>query len=244
MKIVRNLLIAALLACAILPAAASDAPPGADVGLHQELAAAPGADGPAVAFELTAGMPPAQLLAPATADSPVKGIMAIALAALAALAIMVGPSAVAVAKIADNFSIRSYLNAPAGTTAGILTTDGGTTKISDAIGAYANFAFKYLQTVSTSGGTVVDIWASDDAAGATNAFQVKTSGAISAMAIGKEVFLECSAAEIKALSDANGYASAYVWAKITTGSTADRAAVTIIKANPRNPTKGLTAATN
>lgn len=88
--------------------------------------------------------------------------------------------------------------------------------------------------------TQVDIWASDDAAGSVNAVLVATTGTIDPDSLGDYVALEVSEDEIRQTSVNNGYASRYVFCKVTTTSSSDVCAVIVIRGLAKAPTLNLT----
>lgn len=149
-------------------------------------------------------------------------------------------SAVTVNKIASNHAIISYDHDPGATSALITSPDGGTTKRYVAMSLYDHFSTVVMATIATGGPTLVEIVAATDSAG-TNATAVVTSGTVAADAVGDGVFLECSAAQIKEVGDAAGYAFTHVGTRITCANSADECCVTYIRSEPKYPQSGLTA---
>lgn len=149
-------------------------------------------------------------------------------------------SAVTTSKLFSNAAIITYDHDPGATSAMITSPDGGTTKRYVAIKDYEGFAGLVMATIATTGPTLVDIVAAEDAAG-TNVTTVVSSGVVAADAVGDFVAVECTAAQIKEVGDAAGYAFTHVGVRITCGNSGDECAVTYIRHSPKYPQSGLTA---
>lgn len=151
-------------------------------------------------------------------------------------------SAVTSQKLFGRMAAISYDHDPGATTAIITSPDGGTTKRYVAMENYELFAGLCMTSVSasSSGATLVDIVAAEDSSG-TNVTTVVSSGTVAADAVGDFVAVECTAAQIKEVGDAGGFTFTHVGVRITCSNAGDECVVTYIRANPRFPTKDLTA---
>lgn len=151
-------------------------------------------------------------------------------------------SAVTTSKFFSNAAMISYDHDPGGTSALITSPDGGTTKRYVAIKDYEGFAVACMTSVSasSSGATLVDIVAAEDATG-TNVTTIVSSGAVVADAVGDFVAVECTAEQIKECGDAAGYTFTHVGARITCSNSGDECVVTYIRLKPKYPQSGLTA---
>ena len=95
-----------------------------------------------------------------------------------------------------------------------------------------------------SGMTLLEIVAADNAALTTNVVQVKTSGTVACDAVGDYTVLEASVDEMRHLSDAGGYTSRYMGARLTNDNAGDECVLTVIAYGPKHgPTLNLTAET-
>jgi len=149
-------------------------------------------------------------------------------------------SAVTTQKFASRNAMLTYDHDPGSTAAMIVSPDGGTTKRYVSLGLYDHFAAMVMATIATGGPTLVDVVAATDAAG-TNVTTVVTSGAVAADAVGDCVFVECSAAQVKEVGDAAGFAFTHVGVRITCADVGDECAVTYIRCEPKFPQGGLSA---
>lgn len=151
-------------------------------------------------------------------------------------------SAVTTSKLFANAAMITYDHDP-GTTAALITSpDGGTTKRYVAMKDYEGFAGLVMATIATTGPTLVDIVAAEDATG-TNVTTIVSSGTVAADAVGDFVAVECTAAQIKEVGDAGGYVFTHAGVRITCGNSGDECAVTYIRHKPKYPQSGLTATT-
>lgn len=144
--------------------------------------------------------------------------------------------------IASNLALKLYDHDPGGTGAVVVSGDGGTTKNYLAMAGYEYFFIEVMNSVSTSasGPTLVEIVAAESSTG-TNVTAVLTSGAITSITVGDNVFLEVTAAQIKEVGVAAGYAFTHVTGRITCSNSGDECVVLMGRANPKWPQSGLTA---
>lgn len=135
-------------------------------------------------------------------------------------------SAVASQHIQSSFLFQVWDHDPGGTSATIVSADGGTTKKFVDMKDYTHFAVIAIQTVigSSSGITKVELIASDDTAG-TNVVVVKDSGTVDADALCDWLILECNESEIAQLATAAGINYRYVAGRITQSNAGDEAVV-------------------
>ena len=149
-------------------------------------------------------------------------------------------TAVTTVDLFANAAIVTFDHDPGDTTAQVTTPDGGTTKRFVAMKDYEGFAGIVMATIATGGPTLVDIVGADDSTG-TNVTTIVTSATVAADAVGDVVVVECSAAQIKEVSDAGGFDFTHVGVRITAGNSGDECAVTYIRHRPRFPQAALTA---
>lgn len=151
-------------------------------------------------------------------------------------------SAVTVQKIGSTSAIKTYFNVPGATTATVVTDNGGSAVYLD-MSQFENVAVDVMNAVSgsSSGPSLVDIVGADDSSG-TNVTTIVSSGAISPAitTVGKNVFVECSAEQIKEVSAASGFTFRYVGCRITTSNSGDKHSVTFIRTNSKSPQLNLT----
>lgn len=141
-------------------------------------------------------------------------------------------------KIFSNAALKLYDHDPGGTSATVVSGDGGTTKNYLPMANYQNFAVVVMNSVSASasGPTLVEIIAASDSTG-TGAAAVVTSGTVASVTVGDNVVVECTADQIKeVLSSAT-----HVTARITCSNAGDECVVLMGRFNPRFPQSGLTA---
>lgn len=145
-------------------------------------------------------------------------------------------------KIAGRMALKLYDHDPGSTAARIVSGDGGTTKNYLDMSQYENFGLLVMNSVSTSasGPTLVEIIAAEDSTG-TNATAILTSGTVASVTVGDNVFLECTAAQIKEVGAAAGYNLRYVTGRITCSNSGDECVVLMGRFNPKHPASGLTA---
>ena len=149
-------------------------------------------------------------------------------------------SAVTSQKLFSANAIITYDHDPGSASALITSPDGGTTKRYVPLANFELFAGYVMATIATGGPTLVDIVAATDSAG-TNVTTVVSSGTVAADAVGDFVAVECTAAQVKEVGDAAGFAFTHVGIRITCGNSADECAVTYHRSGPRFPQASLTA---
>ena len=119
---------------------------------------------------------------------------------------------------------------PGGTSAVIVTPDGGTTKRWVDMRDFDVFGVIAMSSALTGNGiSLLEIVASDSSDGSTNITQIKTSGAVVAVAVGDFVGEECLAEEIAQEGSDIGVDLRYVAARLTVANAADEAVVTYIR---------------
>lgn len=148
-------------------------------------------------------------------------------------------SAVATNHIGSNLYIEQCDHDPGGTSATLLSADGGTTKKYIDMQDFLYAGFKWALTIpaSSSGITKVELVAASDVA-FTTPVVVKDTGTIDADAVMDQGLLECSAEELMKL----GQDLRYVTLRITCSNTGDEAVVAMIGMHPRFAVDELTAA--
>lgn len=155
-------------------------------------------------------------------------------------------SSLATEYLGSRLKIVSYDHDPDGTSATIVSPDGGTTPRVWDMRDFERFGLIAMASTLTGNGiTKVEIIASasDDM---SSPVVVKDSGTVAADAVGDQVFLELHQSELGQLSGDNDLAAGaglrYVAGRITMHNSADEAVVTYIGV-PVNPQSGLTPAT-
>jgi hypothetical protein len=152
-------------------------------------------------------------------------------------------SAVTTQKIGSKFSFEALFHDPDTASAQYVTSDGGTTFYWRDMRDYEWFGVAAANSTLTGNGlTAVEIWAADDTSG-TNAQLIVASGTLSGTAVGNGAFVECTAAQIREVSAAQGKTLRYVTAKITVANSADEAAVAFLRGLAKHPQLNLTPAT-
>lgn len=155
------------------------------------------------------------------------------------------PSSVSFDKLAPAAKRVLYDHDPGGTSATIVTPDGGTTERIWDMREFECFGVLAMSTVLAGNGiTKVEIVASDSADMSTNLTVVKDSGTIAADAVGDQAWLECHQSELAQLSTDNAISPGlrYVAARITCQNAGDEAVV-LYEGKPKRPRDGLTPAT-
>lgn len=151
-------------------------------------------------------------------------------------------SAIDSMKLASKMSLRLYDHDPNATSA-TLCTGAGTNGYVD-MRDFGTFGVAAISSALTGAGlTKLEIVAADDTSG-TNITVIKDSGIVAADAVGDQVFVECTAAEISQLSGAGGFSLRYVGARLTVANAADECVVAYLLGEPRYPQADLTAPTN
>lgn len=152
-------------------------------------------------------------------------------------------SAVAEQHIRSRYLFQVWDHDPGGTSATVVSADGGTT------GRYVDgrdierFAVIAIQTVigSSSGITKLEIIAAEDTAG-TNATVIKDSGTVDADALCDWLMEECSMDEVAHIGAAAGLNLRYLAGRITQSNAGDEA-IAVYFAIPNRKYLNLTPAT-
>lgn len=153
-------------------------------------------------------------------------------------------SSLSTEKLFSELLIQPWDHDPDSTNATIVTPDAGTTKRVVDMRDYLHFGVVAMTSRLTGSGiTKLEIIACDSSDGTGNVTVVKDSGTVAADAVGDYVALECSAEEIKQLSEAAGATLRYVAARLTMQNAADEAVVTYVRGCSRWERSGLTATT-
>jgi hypothetical protein len=132
-------------------------------------------------------------------------------------------------RIGSRFFIDTYDHDPGGTSATVVSPDGGTTKYILDMRDYRGVLYHAETSVSasSSGMTKLEIVAYEDSAGAGTAYVVKeTTG--TADAVGDILRAECTAAEIAQVGGENDKSLRYVTARITCSNAGDEARVAVV----------------
>lgn len=141
--------------------------------------------------------------------------------------------------VGSNIYVELCDHDPGGTTAILLSADGGTTKKYLDMRNFLHAAFKWGLTIPASGSgiTKVELVAASDVA-FTSPVVVKDTGTIDADAVMDQGLLECSAEELMKL----GQDLRYVTLRITCSNAGDEAVVAMIGMKPRFAVDELTPA--
>lgn len=155
---------------------------------------------------------------------------------------MVSPQASDVARVNGYYELCDH--DPGGTSATLLSADGGSTIKYLDMKDFGRALFGVGLTIpaSSSGITQVELVASA-AATFSSVVVVKDTGTIDADAVMDQVWLECAAEELAQLGSDNGVELRYVTARITCSNTGDEAVAAMIGLEPRYAYDGLTPAT-
>jgi hypothetical protein len=137
--------------------------------------------------------------------------------------------------IGSKLYIKNYDHDPGGTSATVVSPDGGTTKYIQDMRDFSAILYQSTTSVSasSSGVTKLEIVGYADSAGAGTAYQIKDSGAVVADAVGDEVKVECTAAEIAQIGSANSVNLRYVTARLTCSNAGDEARVAMVAVGGR-----------
>lgn len=144
----------------------------------------------------------------------------------------------------SNLLVQMWDHDPGGTSATLVSPDGGTTVRSVDMRDYSWFAVAAMSSTLTGNGiTKLELVAAENAALSTNLTVIKDSGTVAADAVGDWVFVECNAAEVaQEGEDGSVAALRYVGGRITCQNAADEAVVVFIGC-PKRPRLNLTPAT-
>ena len=152
-------------------------------------------------------------------------------------------TAVATEKLFANQKIESFIHMPADAATEQSVKAGATATTWKAMRDYEGFAVIAVQGVLGGTGMIeLSIYAAEDAS-ATNATEIKTTGAILANAIGDYAVLEVSAEDIQQIGKAAGYDFTHVVAYIDSQHNDDEQGVTYIRHGCKHCQTGLTATT-
>lgn len=133
-------------------------------------------------------------------------------------------------RIGSRFFIDTFDHDPGGTSATVVSPDGGTTKYIQDMRDFRGVLYHAETSVSgsSSGITKAEIVAYEDSAGAGTGYVVKDSGTVAADAVGDIVRVECTAAEIAQIGAENDKNLRYVTLRLTCSNAGDEARVTIV----------------
>lgn len=137
-------------------------------------------------------------------------------------------------KFLAGHKIQVWDHDPGGTTALLVTPDGGTTVRVVDMRDYLCFTFAVLATIATTGPTKIEIIAATGSDGTGTVTVIKDSGTIAADAVGDWAVLECSAEEVAQEAADAGADLRYVAGRITCGNAADEAVAVYILDGKRN----------
>lgn len=133
-----------------------------------------------------------------------------------------------------------YDHDPGGTSATVVSPDGGTTKRYVDLRDYGGFVVIAMPTVITGGVTTVAIVAAEDTDGTGVQTICTVGGSLDADALGDFIMAECTAEQIAAVGAAAGKNLRYVSANITCSNSADECLVAFIRRSAERATTGLT----
>lgn len=152
-------------------------------------------------------------------------------------------SAVASQHIRSGFLFQVWDHDPGGTSALVVSPDGGTTDRYVDMRDHTHFAVIAIQTVigSSSGITKLEIVAATDTAG-TDLTVIKDSGTVDADALCDWLMEECTESEVAQAATAAGKDLRYVAGRITQSNAGDEA-IAVYFALPKRKYKDLTPAT-
>lgn len=144
-------------------------------------------------------------------------------------------------KLGSSMKLRLFDHDPGSTGAVVISGDGGTTKNYVSIVNYEWYGLLVMNSVSasSSGPTLVEILGAEDSSG-TNATVILSSGTVASTAVGDNVFLEVSAAQVREVGAAAGYNFTHVTGRITCSNAGDECVVLQMRAFPRFAQKDLT----
>lgn len=146
-------------------------------------------------------------------------------------------------KLRSNMAVEMYDHDPGGTSALVVTPDGGTTKRYADMRGYENFMAVCMASALTGAGvTAFTLVANTDSDGSGTDRTIVSHAVGSAPdAVGDFLVLECTAEQIAAVGGTNSEDLRYVAAKLTCDNSADENVVTYIRCGARHSKSGLTA---
>lgn len=152
-------------------------------------------------------------------------------------------TALATEKFFANNCVEMFYHAPAAAATEQSVKAGATATTWKAMRDYEGFAVAAMTTLLTGTGMIeLSIYAATDAS-ASNATEIKTTGAIAADAVGDYTVLEVSAEEINQLGKAAGYDFTHVTAYVDCQHNDDEVAVAYIRYGAKRAYTGMTAET-
>ena len=144
---------------------------------------------------------------------------------------------------ASNHKVTIWEHDPGGTSAVLVSPDGGTTVRSQDMRDFRFFGLGVMVTIATTGPTLVEIVSADDADLSTGVNVIKATATVAMDAVGDWVWLECTSEEIQQESTDGADTNRYVGGRITCGNNGDEAIAVYIAGNARFPQLNLTPAT-
>lgn len=137
-------------------------------------------------------------------------------------------------KLRSNLKIEMWDHDPGGTSATVVSPDGGTTERWFDMNDFACFAVAAMaSTLAGSGITKLEIVANTASDGSGTTVVIKDSGTIAADAVGDWAIEECTAEELAQEGADNSVSLRYVAGRITMQDAGDEAVVTYIGGEPR-----------
>ena len=153
-------------------------------------------------------------------------------------------SSLTINKFRSNNRLQMFDHDPGGTSAAVVTPDGGTTERWFDLQEYGGFIGTAMSSALTGAGmTLVEIVANTASDGSGTTVVIKDSGTVAADAVEDYVVQECSAIEVEGVGnkESTPVSLRYVALRITMANAADEAVVTYIGYDARWPRSGLTA---
>jgi len=147
-------------------------------------------------------------------------------------------------KLFGNTKILMFDHDPGGTSATVVTPDGGTTKQFVDMQEFEGFAVAAMPSTLTGAGiTLLEIVGNTLLDGSGTTVQITTSGAVVGDAVGDLIVQECSVDMLKkeGLDQGTPVDLRFAGGRLTMANAADEAVVTYIQYGARYPQKDLTA---
>lgn len=145
-------------------------------------------------------------------------------------------------KLFSRQSIRLYDHDPDGTSAAVVTPDGGTTERWVPMKDFRFFAALAMLSVAAGNGiTKMELVANTASDGSGTTGVIKDSGTVAADAVGDNIVLECTAEEIRQAGVTAGVNFTHVAARLTMQNSGDEAVVAYVRADGRFSYEDLTA---
>lgn len=151
-------------------------------------------------------------------------------------------TAVTSQRIASQMALKLFDHDPGGTTAIVVSGDGGTTKNYVPIAGYELFGLLVMNSVSasSSGPTTVAIQAAEDSTGTNATVILSTTPGTPSTHVGDNIWLEITAAQIAEVGKPLGYNFTHVTGLITCSNAGDECVVGQFRLNPKFPKADLT----